>query len=204
MKNAEIKDLGLVDYDEAWKLMAKSIFDRPDEGPDEIWFLEHNPIYTLGQAAFEGNIISENNIPIKRTDRGGQVTYHGPGQLMIYFLLNLRRLKWGPKKLIFEIESLLIDLLSRYDIQGERVPGAPGIYVNHKKIASIGLKIKKGFCYHGISLNIDMDLKPFDNIITCGIESLEVIQVKDFTDITMAQVKIDLMDLLKTNQTQAA
>ena len=204
MKNAEIKDLGLVDYDEAWKLMAKSIFDRPDEGPDEIWFLEHNPIYTLGQAAFEGNIISENDIPIMRTDRGGEVTYHGPGQLIIYFLLNLRRLKWGPKKLIFEIESLLIDLLSRYDIQGERVAGAPGIYVNQKKIASIGLKIKKGFCYHGISLNIDMDLKPFDNIITCGIESLEVIQVKDFTDITMAQVKIDLMDLLKTNQTQAA
>jgi lipoyl(octanoyl) transferase len=204
LKNAEIKDLGLVDYDEAWKLMAKSIFDRPDEGPDEIWFLEHNPIYTLGQAAFEGNIISENDIPIMRTDRGGEVTYHGPGQLIIYFLLNLRRLKWGPKKLIFEIESLLIDLLSRYDIQGERVPGAPGIYVNHKKIASIGLKIKKGFCYHGISLNIDMDLKPFDNIITCCIESLEVIQIKDLTEITMAQVKIDLMDLLKTNQTQAA
>ena len=204
MKNAEIKDLGLVDYDEAWKLMAKSIFDRPDEGPDEIWFLEHNPIYTLGQAAFEGNIISENDIPIMRTDRGGEVTYHGPGQLIIYFLLNLRRLKWGPKKLIFELESLLIDLLSRYGIQGERVAGAPGIYVNQKKIASIGLKIKKGFCYHGISLNIDMDLKPFDNIITCGIESLEVIQVKDLREITMAQVKIDLMDLLKTNQTQAA
>ena len=204
MKNAEIKDLGLVDYDEAWKLMAKSIFDRPDEGPDEIWFLEHNPIYTLGQAAFEGNIISENDIPIMRTDRGGEVTYHGPGQLIIYFLLNLRRLKWGPKKLIFELESLLIDLLSRYGIQGERVAGAPGIYVNQKKIASIGLKIKKGFCYHGISLNIDMDLKPFDNIITCGIESLEVIQIKDLTEITIAQVKIDLMDLLKTNQTQAA
>jgi len=132
------------------------------------------------------------------------VTYHGPGQLMIYFLLNLRRLKWGPKKLIFELESLLIDLLSRYEIQGERVAGAPGIYVNQKKIASIGLKIKKGFCYHGISLNIDMDLKPFDNIITCGIESLEVIQVKDFTEMTMAQVKNDLMDLLKTNQIQAA
>ena len=204
MKNAEIKDLGLVDYDEAWKLMSQSILNRSDESPDEIWFLEHNPIYTLGQAALEGNIISENDIPIIRTDRGGQVTYHGPGQLMIYFLLNLRRLKWGPKKLIFELESLLIDLLSRYEIQGERVAGAPGIYVNQKKIASIGLKIKKGFCYHGISLNIDMDLKPFDNIITCGIESLEVIQVKDFTDITMAQVKIDLMDLLKTNQTQAA
>ena len=204
MKNAEIKDLGLVDYDEAWKLMSQSISNRSDEGPDEIWFLEHNPIYTLGQAAFEGNIISENDIPIIRTDRGGQVTYHGPGQLMIYFLLNLRRLKWGPKKLIFELESLLIDLLSRYEIQGERVAGAPGIYVNQMKIASIGLKIKKGFCYHGISLNIDMDLKPFDNIITCGIESLEVIQVKDFTEITMAQVKIDLMDLLKTNQIQAA
>ena len=185
-------------------MYKRQIFNRSDEGPDEIWFLEHNPIYTLGQAAFEGNIISENNIPITRTDRGGQVTYHGPGQLMIYFLLNLRRLKWGPKKLIFELESLLIDLLSRYDIQGERVAGAPGIYVNQKKIASIGLKIKKGFCYHGISLNIDMDLKPFDNIITCGIESLEVIQVKDFTEITMAQVKIDLMDLLKTNQTKAA
>ena len=204
MKNAEIKDLGLVDYDEAWKLMAKSIFDRPDEGPDEIWFLEHNPIYTLGQAAFEGNIISENDIPIMRTDRGGEVTYHGPGQLMIYFLLNLRRLGWGPKKLICELEGVMIDLLSKYGIDAKRKIDAPGIYVQEKKIALIGLKIKKGHCYHGISLNVDMDLKPFDGIVTCGIDSLEVVQLKDLADVSMKRIKQDLVNILREYDSKAA
>ena len=161
-------------------------------------------MYTLGYAASDANIISNKDIPVIRTDRGGQVTYHGPGQLMIYFLLNLKRLKWGPKKLICELEDLLIKLLKNNGIKGERVLGAPGIYVDGKKIASIGLKIKKGFCYHGISLNVDLDLMPFDNIVTCGIDSLGVTQMKNFLDISIDKVKLDLINLLKDQHHKAA
>ena len=172
--------------------------------PDELWFAEHYPVYTLGHAAEEKNIISNNNIPVVRTDRGGQVTYHGPGQLMIYFLLNLRRLGWGPKRLICELEEVMINLLSKYGVNAKRRIGAPGIYVQGKKIASIGLKIKKGHCYHGISFNIDMDLKPFDGIVTCGIDSLEVIQLKDLANISMDTIKQDLVNMLKEHYSQAA
>lgn len=204
MKGAEIKDLGLTHYDKAWEMMSRAIRDRSSEQADEIWLAEHHPVYTLGYAASDVNIISNKDIPVIRTDRGGQVTYHGPGQLMIYFLLNLKRLKWGPKKLICELEDLLIKLLKKNGIKGERVLGAPGIYVDGKKIASIGLKIKKGFCYHGISLNVDLDLMPFDNIVTCGIDSLEVTQMKNFLDISIDKVKLDLINLLKDQPHKAA
>ena len=145
-----------------------------------------------------------NNIPVVRTDRGGQVTYHGPGQLMIYFLLNLRRLGWGPKKLICELEGVMIDLLSKYGINAKRKIGAPGIYVQGKKIASIGLKIKKGYCYHGISFNIDMDLKPFEGIVTCGIDSLEVVQLKDLAEVSIKTIKQDLVNILREYDSEAA
>ncbi len=159
--------------------MQMTTDQKSGQEEDEIWFTEHHPVYTLGHAALEENIISTNDIPVIRTDRGGQVTYHGPGQLMIYFLFNLRRLNWGPKKLICEMESLIIDLLEQYEINASRRTGAPGIYVQDKKIASIGLKIKRGFCYHGISLNIDMDLTPFRIINPCGYEGLEVTDLKE-------------------------
>ena len=158
----------------------------------------------MGHAATEENIISTNDIPVVRTDRGGQVTYHGPGQLMIYCLLNLRRLNWGPKKLICELESLIIDLLEQYEINASRRIGAPGIYVQDKKIASIGLKIKRGFCYHGISLNVDMDMKPFDGIVTCGIDSLEVTQINEFAEISIDEVKRDFLQLIKSQGARAA
>ena len=139
-----------------------------------------------------------------RTDRGGQVTYHGPGQLMIYFLLNLRRLGWGPKKLICELENIMIDLLSKYGLDAKRKIGAPGIYVQEKKIASIGLKIKKGHCYHGISFNVDMDLKPFEGISTCGFDSLEVTQLKDLSPVSIKTIKHDLMNILREYDSEAA
>ena len=204
MKNLEIKDLGLVEYQDAWQQMQVVTSQKYGSEPDELWFAEHYPVYTLGHAAEEKNIISNNNIPVVRTDRGGQVTYHGPGQLMIYFLLNLRRLGWGPKRLICELEEVMINLLSKYGVNAKRRIGAPGIYVQGKKIASIGLKIKKGHCYHGISFNIDMDLKPFDGIVTCGIDSLEVIQLKDLANISMDTIKQDLVIMLKEHYFQAA
>lgn len=204
MKNLEVKDLGLVEYEDVWQQMQVVINQMSGNEPDELWFAEHYPVYTLGHAAEEKNIISKKDIPVVRTDRGGQVTYHGPGQLMIYFLLNLRRLGWGPKKLICELEEVMINLLSKYGVNAKRRIGAPGIYVQGKKIASIGLKIKKGHCYHGISFNIDMDLKPFDGIVTCGIDSLEVTQLKDLENISIDTVKQDLVNMLKEQYSQAA
>ena len=204
MKNLEGKDLGLVKYEDVWQQMQVVINQMSGNEPDELWFAEHYPVYTLGHAAEENNIISNQDIPVVRTDRGGQVTYHGPGQLMIYFMLNLRRLGWGPKKLICELEEVMINLLSKYGVNAKRRIGAPGIYVQGKKIASIGLKIKKGHCYHGISFNIDMDLKPFDGIVTCGIDSLEVTQLKDLENISIDTVKQDLVHMLKEHYSQAA
>ena len=204
MKNLEVKDLGLVEYEDVWQQMQVVINQMSGNEPDELWFAEHYPVYTLGHAAEENNIISNEGIPVVRTDRGGQVTYHGPGQLMIYFMLNLRRLGWGPKKLICELEEVMINLLSKYGVNAKRRIGAPGIYVQGKKIASIGLKIKKGHCYHGISFNIDMDLKPFDGIVTCGIDSLEVTQLKDLENISMDKIKQDLVNMLKEYYSQAA
>ncbi len=204
MNNLENKDLGLTEFQDVWRQMQVATDQKSGQEKDEIWFTEHNPVYTLGHAATEENIISTNDIPVARTDRGGQVTYHGPGQLMIYFLLNLRRLNWGPKKLICEMESLIIDLLKQYEINASRRPGAPGIYVQNKKIASIGLKIKRGFCYHGISLNVDMDMKPFDGIVTCGIDSLEVTQINDFAEISIDEVKRDFLQLIKSQGARAA
>ena len=204
MNHLEIKDLNLVDYIDAWDLMKSNVSLRSATDQDEVWLAEHNPVYTLGHAANEEFLLEENNIPVVRTDRGGQITYHGPGQLMIYFLINLKRLGWGPKRLICELESMVIELLERYGIHAQRREGAPGIYVDEKKIASIGLKIKRGFCYHGISLNVDMDLKPFGGIVTCGIPSLEVVQVSDFIEISMTQIKADLIELIKDHNTEAA
>ena len=204
MNHLEIKDLNLVDYIDAWDLMKSNVSRRSATDQDEVWLAEHNPVYTLGHAANEEFIFDDNNIPVVKTDRGGQITYHGPGQLMIYFLINLKRLGWGPKRLICELESMVIELLERYGIHAQRREGAPGIYVDEKKIASIGLKIKRGFCYHGISLNVDMDLKPFDGIVTCGIPDLEVVQVSDFIEISMTQIKADLIELIKDYNTEAA
>ena len=204
MNHLKIKDLNLVDYIDAWDLMKSNVSLRSATDQDEVWLAEHNPVYTLGHAANEEFIFDDNNIPVVRTDRGGQITYHGPGQLMIYFLINLKRLGWGPKRLICELEGIVIELLERYGIHAQRKEGAPGIYVDERKIASIGLKIKRGFCYHGISLNVDMDLKPFDGIVTCGIPALEVVQVSDFIDISMTQIKADLVELIKDHNTEAA
>lgn len=204
MNHLKIKDLNLVDYIDAWDLMKSNVSLRSATDQDEVWLAEHNPVYTLGHAANEEFIFDDNDIPVVRTDRGGQITYHGPGQLMIYFLINLKRLGWGPKRLICELEGIVIELLERYGIHAQRKEGAPGIYVDEKKIASIGLKIKRGFCYHGISLNVDMDLKPFDGIVTCGIPALEVVQVSDFIEISMTQIKADLIELIKDYNTEAA
>jgi lipoyl(octanoyl) transferase len=157
---------------------------------DEIWFVEHPPVFTLGTAADKSHILNAKNIPIIQTDRGGEVTYHGPGQLVIYFMLDIKRLELGPKSLVQSIQNFTKNLLNEFSIESNFIDGAPGVYVEDKKIASIGLRISKGKSYHGISINVDMDLEPFSNINPCGYQGLEVVQIKDFKEkITIKEVE---------------
>ena len=174
------KSLGLTNYQDSYDAMKAHITKPNFE--NQIWLLEHPPVFTLGTAASKDHILDAKNIPVIQTDRGGEVTYHGPGQLVIYFLLDIKTLKWGPKALVKNLENFIQDLLKQYDIETNIISGAPGVYVQDKKIASIGLRISRGKTYHGISLNVDMDTEPFKQINPCGYEGLKVTQIKDFID----------------------
>ena len=204
MKSYIFKELGLKDYKEVWASMINYVLSRTERDQDEVWFLEHKSIFTLGLGATEENILDPGNIPVIRSDRGGQVTYHGPGQLMVYFIFNVRRLGWGPKTLINNLEQLIIDVLGQFKIAGNREQGKPGVYVDGKKIASIGLKIKRGYSYHGLSLNIDMDLGPFKRINTCGYEELEVTQMKNYCNVSLNEVKKVIKKYIKNNLSSKA
>ena len=182
------KSLGLCDYQETIDAMRSHL--GSEQFHDEIWFVEHPPVFTLGTAADKSHILNAKNIPIIQTDRGGEVTYHGPGQLVIYFMLDIKRLELGPKSLVQSIQNFTKNLLNEFSIESNFIDGAPGVYVEDKKIASIGLRISKGKSYHGISINVDMDLEPFSNINPCGYEGLEVAQIKDFKEkITIKEVE---------------
>ena len=183
--NLKLRKLGTQDYRKTWASMQNVILSKGKEDPDELWLLEHFPVYTLGFGASEDHLLSENNIPVVRSDRGGEVTYHGPGQIVAYFLINLRRKKWGPKKFVNELEASVIDFLKEYNISSTRQSGDPGIYVKDKKISSVGLKIKRGFSYHGLSINIDMDLSPFEKINVCGNKSLKVTHLNKFAEVSI-------------------
>ena len=174
------KSLGLTNYQDSYDAMKAHITKPNFE--NQIWLLEHPPVFTLGTAASKEHILDAKNIPVIQTDRGGEVTYHGPGQLVIYFLLDIKTLKWGPKALVKNLEDFIQDLLKQYGIETNIISGAPGVYVQDKKIASIGLRISRGKTYHGISLNVDMDTEPFKQINPCGYEGLKVTQIKDFID----------------------
>ena len=196
IQNLKVKKLGLQDYKKTWASMMNTVLSKSEDDQDEVWLLEHPPVFTLGLGGEDQHILSPGNIPVVKSDRGGQATYHGPGQLVVYFMLNLKRLGWGPKRLINELEELIINLFKEYGIKSSRMPGAPGVYIDGEKIASIGLKIKRGFSYHGISLNIDMDLDPFLRINTCGFESLKVTQLSNFRKITFQEVQTRFEALL--------
>ncbi len=183
--NLKLRKLGTQDYRKTWASMQNVILSKGKEDPDELWLLEHFPVYTLGFGASEDHLLSENSIPVVRSDRGGEVTYHGPGQIVAYFLINLRRKKWGPKKFVNELEASVIDFLKKYNISSTRQSGDPGIYVEDKKISSVGLKIKRGFSYHGLSINIDMDLSPFENINVCGNKSLKATHLNKFAEVSL-------------------
>ena len=174
-----IRRLGLQDYEPIWKSM-RYIAEHPnDKRGDEIWLLSHKPVFTLGQAADRKNILDSGNIPVIDIDRGGQVTYHGPGQLVAYILLDIRKRRMNVRDLVSALESSMVNALSHFGITAQTRPKAPGVYVNEAKIGALGLRIKNGKSYHGLSLNVDMDLAPFSKINPCGFENLEVTQVSD-------------------------
>ena len=196
LEDLTFKSLGIVNYHETLDLM-KSHIQQADFN-NEIWLLEHPPIFTLGTAADKNHILDAKDIPVVQSDRGGEVTYHGPGQLVIYFLLDVKKLNFGPKKLVSTIQEFVRNLLADLSIDCNFVEGAPGVYVNQKKIASIGLRISKGKSYHGISINFDMDLSPFKQINPCGYEDLEVTQIKDLNKhVSKLQLEKMVINLLK-------
>jgi len=174
-----VKRLGRVDYAPTFQAMQDFTAGRTAETPDEVWIVEHPPVYTLGQAGKPEHILQDIGIPLVQIDRGGQVTYHGPGQVVIYLLLDLHRRKIKVRELVTAIEQAVIDLLATHGVTAERRDGAPGVYVGEAKVAALGLRIRHGCSYHGVSLNVDMDLSPFAAINPCGYAGLKVIQTKD-------------------------
>ncbi|EHV9683640.1 lipoyl(octanoyl) transferase LipB [Vibrio parahaemolyticus] len=175
-----VKRLGRQDYEPVWKAMHEFTDQRTEETPDEVWLVEHNPVFTQGQAGKAEHLINTGDIPVVQSDRGGQVTYHGPGQLVAYFLINLRRKKLGVRDLVTTIENLVINTLKAYNIDSAARPDAPGVYVDGKKICSLGLRIRKGCSFHGLALNVNMDLTPFLRINPCGYAGMEMVQVNQF------------------------
>ncbi len=175
----DIQHLGRTDYEPVWLAMKQFTEQRDDETQDEFWLTEHNPVYTQGLNGRKEHVLNTGNIPVVKVDRGGQVTYHGPGQLIVYFLLDLNRLGIGIRKLVMSLEQAVVNLLQGYDIDAHARRDAPGVYVGEAKIAALGLRIRKARCYHGLSLNLDMDLAPFSGIDPCGYKDLPVTQLVD-------------------------
>jgi lipoyl(octanoyl) transferase len=171
--------LGFVAYEPTWRAMQSFTARRDEATEDQLWLVEHPPVFTLGLAGRREHVLSPGDIPVVATDRGGQVTYHGPGQAVVYLMLDLRRRKLGVRELVSRIEGAVIDMLGGCGIEGSRRAGMPGVYVGEAKIAAIGLRIARGCSYHGVALNVDMDLEPFTRIDPCGYPGLAATQLKD-------------------------
>lgn len=185
-----IRNLGLQPYDPVSEAMHEFTETRDDSTPDEIWLVEHNPVFTQGQAGKAEHVLSPGNIPVIQSDRGGQVTFHGPGQQVMYILINLKRRKLGVRELVTVMEQTVVNTLAELGIEARARPDAPGVYVQDKKICSLGLRIRKGCSFHGLALNIAMDLTPFLRINPCGYAGMEMTQVKDFApDANMDKIR---------------
>lgn len=182
-----VRQLGTVDYQTTLTDMQRFTLERTADTVDELWLVQHPPVFTQGQAGKPEHLLNPQNIPIVQTDRGGQVTYHGPGQLIFYCLLDTKRHALTPRQLVTTLENLIIELLAELGVQSYSKPEAPGVYVAGAKIASLGLRFRKGCSYHGISLNVDMDLEPFSRINPCGYAGLEVTDIRRL----LGEVEID-------------
>jgi len=202
MNTLGVRDLGLRGYQPVWEAMQKFTDTRDENSPDELWLLEHEAVFTQGQAGKAEHLLAPGDIPVIQVDRGGQVTYHGPGQLVAYPLLDIRRRQLSVRDLVDAIEQAIINTLAVFEIQAQRNPGAPGVYVGAAKIASLGLRIRRGCSFHGLSLNVDMDTGPFSRINPCGFQGLAVTQMvdqvsaEDRAAVTMEKVKSVLVGKL--------
>ncbi|HEV7777847.1 MAG TPA: lipoyl(octanoyl) transferase LipB [Luteibacter sp.] len=174
-----VRRLGRRPYEPVWKAMSSFTDNRTEETADELWLLEHDPVFTLGQAGKMEHVLAPGDIPVVPVDRGGQVTYHGPGQIVAYPLIDLRRVGVGVRELVNKIEQALIDTMAHWNIAAERIEGAPGVYVNGAKVAALGLRVRRGCSFHGLAFNVNMDLEPYHRINPCGYKGLEVTQVLD-------------------------
>ena len=176
---AKVRDLGRQPYEPVWRAMQAFTDARDEATPDELWLVEHEPVFTLGQAGKPEHVLMPGDIPVLHVDRGGQVTYHGPGQIVLYPLLDLRRLKVGVREYVCRIEQAIIDTLGDWNIEAVRREGAPGVYVADAKIAALGIRVRRGCTFHGLAFNIAMDLSPFQRINPCGFEGLQVTSLVD-------------------------
>lgn len=193
----EVKRLGLLDYQPVYVAMQQFTEQRQASTPDEIWLLQHLPVFTQGLAGKPEHILQKSNIPLIHTDRGGQVTYHGPGQIILYCLLDVARYQLQVTDLVHLLETVVIELLAEMNIAAQANKTAPGVYIADAKIASIGLRVRKGFSYHGLSFNVDMDLSPFQLINPCGMAGLAVTQLADFVEKPNSeQIETRLISLL--------
>lgn len=190
------RQLGLQPYQQVWDRMKDFTDGRDGHTPDEIWLLHHEPVFTLGHAGESCHVLEPGDIPVIKSDRGGQVSYHGPGQLIAYLLIDLRRRGIGIKRLVTEVEQTLIELLAEMGIEGLRRDKAPGVYVNERKIASLGLRVRNNCTSHGLSLNVAMNLAPFSRINVCGYKDLEVTQI---SDLVSGINETDVVELLCTH-----
>lgn len=188
-----VRRLGLLDYDPVWRAMQTFTDQRDKNTADELWLVEHPPVFTQGQAGRAEHILAPGDIPVIQVDRGGQVTYHGPGQIVAYPLIDIGRLEMGVRKLVTGIEQAIIDVLHSYAVDAQLIAGAPGVYIDGVKIASLGLRIRKGKSFHGLSFNVNMNLEPFQRINPCGFEGLQVTNLSAFTTVSMAQVEDHLI-----------
>ena len=194
-----IRSLGLQAYETTWQDMQRYTLHRDIKSADELWITEHPPVYTLGLNGKPEHLLDTGDIPVINTDRGGQVTYHAPGQLVIYTLLDIKRLNIGVRALVTVLEQAMIFALAQHGITAAAKIDAPGVYVNDRKIGSIGLRIKRNCCYHGLSLNNHMDLRPFDHINTCGYSGLEVTQLAALgVDISNAELALPVTHAILT------
>ena len=198
MRQLIVRSLHICSYENIWQQMRLFTSDRSENTQDELWLLQHEPIFTLGQNAQKEHILQKSAIATITTDRGGQVTYHGPGQMMIYTLFNIKKLSMGVKQFVKELEQLVIDLLASYNVSAERRQSAPGVYINGAKICSIGLRVKRGCSYHGLALNINMDLQPFLSINPCGLADLAMTQLTEHVDnVSWRHIQLNLIKLIK-------